>query len=71
MQKLNLAVLKKREVEMTEKEMNKVRSGEIACECEVECGGHSAPLVAVFDAAKLNENCPCASIWVIYGLAWG
>jgi hypothetical protein len=69
--KLNLAVLNKRQEEMTVKEMNAVRAGRIKCECEVECGGIMETYDTVWNPIDFSSNCPCGSIWTIFGLAWG
>jgi hypothetical protein len=70
-QKLNLAVLNKRKEEMNEKEMNEVKAGSIKCECEVECHGYPTARSDIWTSVDTGENCPCGSIWTIFGLMWG
>ncbi len=75
-QKLNLAILNKRQGEVTKKEMNAVRAGISTCStaCDTEChhtGNPYALSEEMFNALIFDTNCPCDNIWVILGLAWG
>jgi hypothetical protein len=71
---LNLALIHKRREEMNETEMNTVRAGMAACECGPECGNEPLHHSGFFEDAyygDLSDECPCASVWVVFGLMWG
>jgi hypothetical protein len=70
-QKLNLSILNKSEVEMTKKEMGDLRAGGTLCDtrCEHECMESSELRVDAASAVYYTKECPCGSIWVVFGLA--
>jgi len=70
-QKLNLAALNKRKEEITEKEMIEVRAGVFDCECGPGCFDWPSVRFDNLNYTYSNENCPCGSIWVMFGLKWG
>lgn len=68
---INLAMLNKREEELTKKEMKVVKGREIACDCNRACKkGNCFEIVyqTQFDAAFYTDiTCKC-SIWATFGL---
>ncbi len=69
--KLNLAILNKRRGEVTKKEMSALRAGISKCSeaCDTECRDGILS-EAMFENLVYSQNCPCDSIWVIFGLSW-
>lgn len=72
---INLALLNKRQKKIEHNEMSNVRGGVAGCECHMECGSQPLHHQGFYEGNSWveipGEGCPCGSIFVIFGLAWG